>query len=95
MGFGFNLVTTVDSIDEKEDHYIVDVALAQGAMVNRQVMLVRARARAMIATGVVENVGNQSRDIAEAIENLELGKIKRSTEVVNDQGRIVTIKVNK
>ena len=95
MGFGFNLVTTVDSIDEKEDHYLVDVALAQGAMVNRQVMLVRARARAMIATGVVENVGNRSRDIAEAIENLELGKIKRSTEVVNDQGRIVTIKVNK
>lgn len=97
MGFGFDLVTTVHNIDEKNTHYIVDVELFKSAMMMRRLQLTRARARAMIATGIIENVGNRTRDIAQAIRELDFDEIDRSTEVVSgkESSDIVTIKVYK
>lgn len=97
MGFGFDLVTKVNDVDEREDSYIVEIELAEGALMNRRVQIIRARGRAMIATGLVENVGNTSREIGRAIKELDFDEINRVTELVDGehQGRTVTVKVDK
>lgn len=63
----------------------------------RRVKVIRARARAMIATGIVEDVGNRSRDIAQAIRELDFDEIDRSTEIVSGEqsAGVVTVKVYK
>ncbi len=63
----------------------------------RRVKVIRARARAMIATGIVEDVGNRSRDIAQAIRELDFDEINRSTEIVSGEHStgVVTVKVYK
>lgn len=96
MGFGFDLVTSVQNIEDKSGHYIVDVVMGKGPMM-RRIKVTRARARAMIATGVVENVGNRTRDIAQAIRELDFDEINRSTEIVSGEqsGDVVTVKVYK
>lgn len=96
MGFGFDLVTDVRSIERKPDGTYVEIELAKGAMVSRQVQVMRARARALIASGVVDVVGSTSRDIGKAIMNMDAGRIQRATEVVDGErrGDTVTVKVN-
>lgn len=97
MGFGFDLVTKVESVQEMGDEYIVKIEISEGLMAARSITVIRARARAMIATGVIENVGNRTRDIAEAIRTVEFDEISRATEVVDGEyeGDVVTVKVNK
>jgi len=97
MGFGFDLVTKVESVEERGDEYIVEIEITEGLMLARSVTVIRARARAMIATGVIENVGNRSRDIAEAITSVKFDEISRATEVIDGEyeGEVVTVKVNK
>jgi len=97
MGFGFDLVTKVESVQEMGDEYIVEIEISEGLMAARSITVIRARARAMIATGVIENVGNRSRDIADAITSVEFDEISRATEVVDGEyeGDLVTVKVNK
>lgn len=101
MGFGFDLVTKVRSVEQEEDQYMVEIELARGAMVARPIMLMRARARAMVAVGVIEVAGNTSRDIARAIRQMDLDTIRRATEILNreevlrEEADIAVISVNK
>lgn len=97
MGFGFDLVTKVENIDDNGDHYIADIRIDQRANFTRRIKVLRARARAMITTGIIENVGNRSRDIARAIRELDFDEINRSTEIVSGEhsGDVVTVKVYK
>lgn len=95
MGFGFDLVTRVDSVEENPNNWVVRVELARGAMMSRMILEMRARARAMIAVGLVQVAGERSRDVAEAIRNIDPDRIQRATEVVSSTDQIVTVRVNK
>lgn len=97
MGFGFDLITRVEDIEEQPDGWIVEIRVAEGALMPRKVQVSRARARAMVAVGLVEVTGERSRDIANAIKDLDFDEINRATTVIDGTaaGPVVTIKVNK
>lgn len=90
------LVTTVEGVSKKPDHYQVDIGIdADQAMMPRQVQLMRARARAMIAVGLVNVAGEMPFDIDKAIMNLDFGEVQRATEIVDEDRYMVTVRVNR
>lgn len=97
MKYAATLITSVKSIEENEDEYIVEVEVQEGLMMARSVTVIRARARAMIAAGVVEGIGNKTEEIANAVRELDFWKISRFTEVISgrDKGEIITVEVKK
>ena len=97
MGFGFNLVTSVESIERRPDAYIVEIRLAEGALMSKGIQETRARARSLIATGVIENVGNTARDIGKAIRNTDFDQIERRTEIIDksERGKVVLVRVDR
>lgn len=98
MGFGFDLVTRPVRLEEKSDHYRVTIETNQSATLSRMVVQMRARARAILATGVIEAAGNTSRDIGRSIMEMDASEIQRLTEVIvplEEKGGNVVVKVNK
>lgn len=96
-----DLVTTVESVDRKEDEtHVVEVLIEDNVMLPVAVQKVRARGRAMIATGAIEAAGARLRDIASAVTDLDFDTIDRNTEVIGtddnpDRGRrLIRVKVN-
>jgi len=96
---GLDVVTTVQSVERRPDGtHEVEVAISEGAMLPVSVQKLRARGRALLATGVGEAASSRVRDIGRAIENLSLDEIQRNTEVqsvtVSNRQRVVTVVVN-
>lgn len=95
-----DLITTIESVERRPDGtHIVGVGLEEQTILPKSVQKFRARGRAMIATGLVELAGARVSDVAQAIKELEIGKIKRNTEVlgstVNDEGmEVIRVRVN-
>lgn len=101
MGFGFDVITRVESIERRHDGHEVKVAVSKNAMMPLVVQKLRARGRAMVAVGLVDVGSEIPRDIADAITDLDTSKIQRSTEIVrehpelSDTGKyIIAVHVN-
>jgi len=94
-----DLVTTVESIERKPDGtHEVQIGIDEGAMLPVSVQKLRARGRALVATGMVEAATSRGRDIVRAIENLSIDEIQLNTEVLevstSNRRRVITVKVN-
>lgn len=96
----FDLVTTVESVERRPDgSHIVEIGLDEGVLMPKEVQKLRGRARAMIATGLVEAASARGSDIAKAIRNLDFGEIDTNTEVLGTSKdefdrTIIEVKVN-
>lgn len=88
------LVTTIQSVERRPDGtHLVEVLLDDDALIPRKVQVIRARGRAMVSVGVIDVATDLPADVARAIRELSLDRIKRRTEIIDDSGNIVTIRV--
>lgn len=94
MGFGFDAVTKVQSVERRPDGTLVELELWPGGPMPMQVKKVRARARAIIVVGAMDVAATTPREILNAIQNMSFGDIDRLTEVTSASGNMITVLVN-
>lgn len=82
-----DLVTTVESIERRPDGHRVEIGVYHDVMLPESIQEIRARARAMIAVGLVDVGEGMGRDIARAIKNMSFSEIDRATTVVSRPSR--------
>lgn len=71
----------------------VTIDLADDALMPHDVQLLRARAKAMGAVGLIDVASRAGKDVTDALANLSLGDVERATEVVEDRNGEVVIRV--
>lgn len=88
------LMNEVLDVEEFADYTIVHLRRKSGAMAPEGVQKMEARARAMVAAGLVDIGRGGWKQIQRTIDNLDVGEIRGPTEIQREQGRELWVRVN-
>lgn len=88
------LMSVVKNVEESDDYTTVHLRRKEGAMAPVPVQKMNARARALVAAGVVDVGRGGWKQIERAIRNLDPEEIRGPTEVQREDGREMWIRVN-
>jgi hypothetical protein len=89
-----SLPTAVENVEEFDDYTVVAVRLKEGALIPMPALKMRARARAMVEAGIVDVAKGRVQELKEAIQNIDVDRIRKTTEVQRYDGRVMYVRVN-